>query len=304
MRMIGEIQGESMARTFGDFLYAQGIPNEVEPGNANQWAVWVKSDDDLARATDFLRLYLQNPTDDRFLSASRAAAELKRKEGEEQAAYRRRVRKGRSLFPSTSSYRFGIITYALIFICVGVFVLTKFGRDFEPVDSLWLSNYRTFAPLWKRVIDLREVRAGEVWRLLTPIFIHMNVMHIFFNMMWMATLGSLIEARQSRALMVRLVLLLGIGSNLVQYVSSGTGNFGGMSGVVYGLIGYMWIRGKFDPSCGLELDRNTVIMSMIWFFLCFTNWVGPIANGAHAGGLVLGMIWGWLASRRPPAVQA
>lgn len=302
--MIGEIQGESTARTFGDFLYAQGIANEVEPGRADHWAVWVKSDDDLARAADFLRLYLQNPADDRFLGASRAAAELKRKEGEDQAAYRRRVRKARNFFPSTSSHRFGIITYALIFVCAGVFVLTKFGRDFEPVDSLWLSNYRTFAPLWKRVIDLREVRAGEVWRLVTPIFIHMNVMHIFFNMMWMATLGSLIEARQSRALMIRLVLLLGIGSNLVQYVSYGTGNFGGMSGVVYGLIGYMWMRGRFDPSCGLQLDRNTVIMSMIWFFFCFTGWVGPIANGAHAGGLVLGMIWGWLATRRVFAARS
>lgn len=299
MRTIGEIQGEAEARTFGDFLYAQGIANEVEAGAAGQWAVWVKSDDDLPRAGGFLKLYLQNPTDERFQNAPREAAAVKRREGEEEAAYRRRVRRARDSFPTLRSHRFGIVTYAIIFACVVVFVLTKFGTDFAPVDSLWLSKYRTFAPLWKRFIDLREVRAGEVWRLVTPIFIHMNVMHILFNMMWMANLGSIIEAKQSRLLMIRLVLLLGIGSNLVQYAASGRGSFGGMSGVVYGLIGYMWMRGKFDPSSGLRLEQYTIVTSIIWFFVCFTGWVGPIANGAHAGGLLLGMLWGWLASRHP-----
>lgn len=297
MRMIGEIQGENAARTFADFLYAQGIPNEVEAGGGDHWAVWVKSDDDLARAGGFLKLYLASPSDERFRNAKRDADAVRRREGEDEAAYRRRVRKGRNLFPSLKGYRFGLVTYALIFASVIVFVLTKFGNDFEPVASLWLTKYRSFAPLWKRAFDLREVRAGEVWRLLTPIFIHMNVLHILFNSMWLATLGSQIEARQSRLLLVRLVLLLGIGSNLVQFVASGRGNFGGLSGVVYGLIGYMWMRGKFDPGSGLRLDQNTVIMSMIWFAICFTGWVGPIANGAHAGGLVFGMLWGWLAAR-------
>jgi GlpG protein len=127
----------------------------------------------------------------------------------------------------------------------------------------------------------------------------MSIMHIVFNMMWMADLGSMIEDRQSTGLLARLVILLGIGSNLTQYVVTGSGRFGGMSGVVYGLIGYMWIRGKFDPACGLRLHQQTVVTSIIWFFFCFSGYAGPIANGAHAGGLVLGMIWGWLASRRP-----
>jgi GlpG protein len=260
--------------------------------------VWVRSDDDLARAAELLQLYLQNPSDARFQNAGREAATLRRKEGEDEAAYRRRQRKAAGMFQNLSGHRFGIVSYAILFACVAVFVITKYGTNLEPVDSLWLSEHRSFAPLWKRVLDLREVWSGEVWRLLTPIFIHLNIVHIFFNMMWLASLGSLIEARQSRALLMRLVVLLGIGSNLVQFMVTGRPNFGGMSGVVYGLIGYMWMRGKFDPSSGLRLDSYTLIASMIWFFACFTGWVGPIANGAHAGGLVLGMAWGWLAARR------
>lgn len=297
MRSIGDIQGETAARTFGDYLYAQGIANEVEAGSADVWSVWVKSDDDLPRAGELLRVYRENPTDARYHSAAQEAAAVKRRESEEEAKYRRRTRNVRDTFTSLSGYRFGIITYALIFICVAVFVLTKFATEFEPVNSLWLSSHRTFAPLLKRVFDLREVNEGQVWRLVTPIFIHMSFLHIVFNMMWLASLGSMIEARQSKALMIRLVLVLAIGSNLVQWVATGKPYFGGMSGVVYGLIGYMWIRGKFDPACGLRLDRYTIITSIIWFAVCFTGWVGPIANGAHAGGLVIGMIWGWLASR-------
>ena len=299
MRTIGDIQGEAAARTFGDFLYAQGIANEVEAGSADVWSVWVKSDDDLARAGELLRAFQQNPTDARFRDASQVATALKHRESEDEASYRRRTRNVRDTFANLRGHRFGIITYALIFICVAVFVITKYGTQFEPVDSLWLSSHRTFAPLWKRVFDLREVNGGQVWRLITPVFIHMSFLHIVFNMMWLASLGSMIEARQSKALMARLVLFLAIGSNLVQWVATGKPYFGGMSGVVYGLIGYMWMRGKFDPTCGLRLDSHTIITSVIWFVVCFTGWVGPIANGAHAGGLVIGMFWGWLASRSP-----
>ena len=299
MRTIGDIQGEAAARTFGDFLYAQGIANEVEAGSADVWSVWVKSDDDLARAGELLRAFQQNPTDARFRDASQVATALKHRESEDEASYRRRTRNVRDTFANLRGHRFGIITYALIVICVAVFVITKYGTQFEPVDSLWLSSHRTFAPLWKRVFDLREVNGGQVWRLITPVFIHMSFLHIVFNMMWLASLGSMIEARQSKALMARLVLFLAIGSNLVQWVATGKPYFGGMSGVVYGLIGYMWMRGKFDPTCGLRLDSHTIITSVIWFVVCFTGWVGPIANGAHAGGLVIGMFWGWLASRSP-----
>jgi GlpG protein len=88
-------------------------------------------------------------------------------------------------------------------------------------------------------------------------------------------------------------------SNLGQMYMSGPG-FGGMSGVVYGLLGYIWIRGKFDPASGLYLHSSTVIMMLIWFFICFAPNAIPgmprIANTAHAVGLVSGMVWGYLSS--------
>jgi GlpG protein len=92
---------------------------------------------------------------------------------------------------------------------------------------------------------------------------------------------------------------LGACSNLAQfYVGHNNPVFGGMSGVIYGLLGYVWLRGKFDPGSGLYLHSSTVTMMIVWFFFCYTGFVGRIANTAHAVGLGMGLAWGYLSSLR------
>jgi GlpG protein len=74
-----------------------------------------------------------------------------------------------------------------------------------------------------------------------------------------------------------------------------------MSGVVYGLAGYVWMRGKYDLTSGVYLDRASIQWLLVWLVVCFTGAVGPIANVAHLAGLIIGVIWGrvaaWLAHR-------
>jgi GlpG protein len=89
------------------------------------------------------------------------------------------------------------------------------------------------------------------------------------------------------------VVVIAVTSNLAQYVVSGPA-FGGMSGVVYGLLGYVWIRGRFDPRCGMVLHPTTVMMMMIWLGLGFTGAIPRMANTVHASGLIVGMLWGFL----------
>lgn len=298
MRMIGTISDERAARRFGDALLVQGIANEVEPDAGSGWAVWVKSDDEMLRASEFLRLYAANPADAAFNDVSEQAAKVRAMAETDLERYRRRVKDSGKIFPSVRGHRFGPFTYSLIFLCIVVFLFMKMGDDTEAVRKLFFSEFAHPGNWWERLIFAPEVRAGEVWRLVTPIFLHFSLVHILFNMMWMADLGSMIERRVSTWLLLRLVLGLAIGSNLVQYAVTGHPAFGGMSGVVYGLVGYIWMRGKFDPACGLFLNKQTVVMSLIWFFVCLVNLIPNVANGAHAGGLILGMAWGWLASTR------
>jgi GlpG protein len=97
-----------------------------------------------------------------------------------------------------------------------------------------------------------------------------------------------------------LVVVIGVASNLAQYWVGGP-FFSGMSGVVYGLLGYIWMKGKFDPTSGLYLHPHTVAMMLIWFLVCLMGWVPNIANMAHAAGLGLGVLWGLLTSL--PAIR-
>jgi GlpG protein len=121
-------------------------------------------------------------------------------------------------------------------------------------------------------------------------------------MMWLYQLGSMIEARQGLLRFLLLVVVTGIFSNVAQYLVGGP-QFGGMSGVVYALAGYVWMRGKHDHASGLFLNQQSVTILLVWLVVCFTNVLGPVANYAHLGGLVSGMAIGrvsaYLALRKP-----
>ena len=68
--------------------------------------------------------------------------------------------------------------------------------------------------------------------------------------------------------------------------------FGGLSGVVYCLLGFIWMNKKFDEKATFALPRHDVLMMIGWFFFCFTGAFGPIANTAHGVGLAVGMGFG------------
>jgi GlpG protein len=287
MRLIGHIESDKDARTFGDFLYVQGIESEAER-DGNRWAIWVHSDDQIPAATKLLAEFRANPNDPRFLAGS-PAEKLREQQKAEDAAYRKRVVQARKLFPGLTGYGFGFVTYALIAASVVVFYLARTSDEgYERVSGLFITSAG----------GLQEVRQGEVWRLVTPILIHFSFAHILFNMLWLRDLGSLFEARLSSWYFAVFVVIAAAASNYAQYVVGHHGSFGGMSGVVYALIGYAWIRGRLDPAAGIHLDRQSLIWALIWFVACFTGRVGPIANTAHAVGLVTGAAWAFIDSKR------
>jgi GlpG protein len=215
----------------------------------------------------------------------------------DEAKYRKKLSDRRNLFRPLTGYGFGPLTFVLIVISGVVAIYSKLGADPQTIMRLFMTDYTVSDRFLAWNNHLPEIMHGQVWRLITPIFIHYGALHILFNMLWLRDLGSMIEGRQSSWMLAALALVIAACSNLAQFWYGGPA-FGGMSGVVYGLLGYIWMRGKFDPGSGLYLHPSTVTMMIIWFFACFTPIIPHVANGAHATGLIIGLAWGYLSSLR------
>ena len=290
MRMIGSVADEAGARRLGDYLLSLGIDNHVEPMGA-AWAVWVERDDDLERARGELSQFERNPTDDRFAAAAREAGRVRaEREAKQQRLARnfRDVRGGWLLRPQAGP---GPVTLAIIAFCGLVAATGWLGVNQDKLNALLIQpiEYDVEGRAYTRT-HLEAVKRGEVWRLVTPILIHGGVLHLLFNMMWVYQLGSQIEDRKGALALVVLVVVSAIPSNVLQFMDSGP-LFGGMSGVVYALFGYVWMKGRYQPQEGMGVDRGTVIMMLVWLVLCMTV-IKNIANTAHVVGLGIGLAFG------------
>ena len=296
MRLIGHLPTEANATTFSDFLCVEGIGNEVESEHEG-WAVWIHSEDEWQKARDLLAAFLANPRDARFADKSARARELRASATAEVEAVERRTYDRRAIFRASMSYSVGPLTAILMGLCVALAVLAWSGYKERILNELLLTKVLLTDQGVKWFIGLPEIRGGEFWRLLTPAFVHTEPLHLIFNMLWLMTLGSMIEARLGLGLLGLLVIVIGVLSNLAQYYQMSP-YFNGFSGVNYGLFGYIWVRGLRDPRSGLALSMQTTAMMVIWFFLCLAGVIPGVANMAHAAGLGLGLVWGFLDSIR------
>jgi GlpG protein len=278
MRIIGHLENEARAKTLGDYLTSVDIRNQVEQDDQG-WAVWIHSEDQMDAGKQALTAYLQNPNDAKYQEASRTASLLAAQEKQDKVKFQKRFRNRDQIWRSSSSAR-----VTLVFIVISVIITLASNLPSFPIHWFFMSDLIG--------AGLLEVQHGQVWRLLTPIFIHFGMLHLFFDMYWLYILGSMIEIRGGSIVLLRLLLVIGIGSNLGQFYFYNSPLFGGMSGVDYGLFGYIWLRSMVDPNSGLYLDPMTIWVMIIWFFLCWFGMIGNVANGAHAVGLLIGILWG------------
>ena len=305
MRPIGEFDDEERASTFSGYLNYKGISCEVEEDDEGKsWTVWAHNEETLAKAIAEIHEFRQKPDASKYAELAREAHKQEKKERkiEENKVSRWRQETLRNRWQDRNR-RPGIMTMALIITCAATFFVSKMGENTESVGAFYISEYVHLgakdAPVYLAATQtvLPEVMEGQVWRIITPIFLHFGFLHILFNMFWLHDLGSLIENRRGTGYFVAFILLAAIISNIAQYCVSGP-SFGGMSGVVYGLFGYVWMKGKFDPGDGIEMNPSTVTIMLAWFALCFTGVFGHVANWAHAGGLIVGTLWGYASAMR------
>src|SRR5439155_4870026 len=142
-------------------------------------------------------------------------AHRKRKEEQElKSAAGKRMFGAEDVFGGRLIWGMGRITALLVGISVVIWILYQIPsvRPYFGVLSITQQYIGSQSDRWTK--GLEEVRRGEVWRLITPIFIHFNLLHIFFNMLWLRDLGTLIELRRGGKYLLLQVVLIGAISNL------------------------------------------------------------------------------------------
>jgi GlpG protein len=139
---------------------------------------------------------------------------------------------------------------------------------------------------------LQQINSGEWWRLITPIFLHFDVMHVVFNVTILWFLANQIERQQGHIFILMLISVIAIVSNTVQFLYSPDRLFGGMSGVNYGLLSYAFLAIKFDRKRHYIMPQGffifSVIMMVLGFFNIFALFGYSIANWAHLAGFSAG----------------
>ena len=280
MITIGRINNPRAAQAFCDYMKTRQV-KVIYEHREDQFVLLLERPEDEDFACAELRSFLSNPQDPKYLDASWSHGTTDRWFTFQGAG------KGEGL--KRFWRRAGLVTKSLVLISVAVTLLTAFG-DYYPLTRLLMISDPA---IWQG--QLTEVFSGQIWRLLTPIFLHFMVLHILFNMMWLWDLGGKIERKESSFFLLFFVFSSGLISNLIQYFSSGPG-FGGMSGVVYALLGYVWIRSEKTGS-GYDLNSAIVTLMLIWLILGYTGILGPIGNAAHLSGLLIGVAYGFGINR-------
>ena len=259
MRQIGSLDQESDARRFAAFLVTSGIAAQPEK-EGDRWAIWVREENQLDNARLALVEFRREPTDPRYRDVESEAQQILREEAKRREQARKNVIEMRGRWGHAAAGRHPLVL-TLVALSIGVGLASNMGRDRTgaTLRALLFADpvHLVRDPQWNpanvndRFVDVRQ---GQVWRIITPIFVHYGAMHLAFNMIMFYQLGGMIESRRGTWRLGLMILAIAALSNLGQVLvpgESGTPFMAGMSGVVYGLFGYIWMKSLYAPEMGL-----------------------------------------------------
>jgi len=185
----------------------------------------------------------------------------------------------------------GWVTWLILVTCVATALATWFGSNSLTNWLRWSSE---------------DIVAGQWWRAITPVFLHFNVfnaifIHVLFNCLGWLMLGGVIESHEGSRHLLLLFLLSALVSNTVGGYFYGS-YFGGISGVCFALIGYVWLRGFDEPEYHRVIPPSLFYASLIYMFAGFFQIIHGMADWVHASGLATGLLAASLLVDHGPAV--
>lgn len=189
------------------------------------------------------------------------------------------------------------VTTAVLLACLIVAAITQLGDSLDTVRWFTFNDFSIRGDYVYFTTLTQGLEQGQWWRLWSPMLLHFGFLHLAMNMMWYWELGRRIEYQQGWLFLLLLTLASALVSNVSQFMFSDAALFGGLSGVLYAVLGHCWIYQRIYPQASYALPSGVVAMMLVWLLLCLFGVVtalgfGQIANAAHVSGLLLGCLSG------------
>ncbi|MGB0733131.1 MAG: rhomboid family intramembrane serine protease [Pontibacterium sp.] len=260
---------------FVQFLRAQGIHHRVLETERGQ-EIWLQNETDMARVQNAFSQW--------------AKGELVIEESN--------TTKGVSINGFAGGISGKVLSLSLIILSILLTLYTDAGQSIDRFGQFTIADIVAQNDALYSNGLIPSLEAGELWRLITPIFLHLSLTHLAFNAMWVWVVGSRIETQLGWGTLAMLTLFASVLSNVAQYYDSGP-LFGGLSGVVYALFGFAFLWQKWHPYVHLGVSKALMGFVLFWLVLGYTELpqtlgLGSMANTAHLVGLICGVVFAFI----------
>ncbi|RWR02422.1 intramembrane serine protease GlpG [[Pantoea] beijingensis] len=270
MRRVAHFTNPRQAQAFVDYMATRGVTLRIEYDETYYLLLEDEANEDVVE--NELELFVRDPLNPRYQAASWASGNTSSGLSYQRSSLLVNIRQ-----------RAGPLTMAVMLVCIAIFILMQIIGDRSVMAWLaWPSGQEQYF---------------QLWRWFSHALLHFSLLHILFNLMWWWYLGGVVEKRLGSGKLVVITLISALLSGWMQAKFSGVW-FGGLSGVVYALMGYVWLRGERDPESGIFLERGLMAFAILWLVIGYFGAFGlSIANAAHVMGLIVGLVMAFVDTR-------
>lgn len=263
-----QLKDHNIALLFSNYLQSLGIQAQLKASTEQGYVIYCP-EDNISQAKVEFDAFIKQPYADKYQQAAWDRGETVTLNSDDYSLL--------NSFKDNFLAHAGLVTLVVFILCWLVFLGSELGWAQQLFNSLQFYPQLSVAAF-----------IADPLRLIGPAFFHFSWLHIVFNTMWWWQLGGSIEKALGKATLINLLLISAIVSNVGQYLVSGS-NFGGLSGVVYALVGFVWWFGYLAPERGLSLSKPLVGFLLFWLVLGFVDLLPVnVANTAHLLGLLSG----------------
>lgn len=271
MMRITHFNNPRLAQAFVDYMATRGVTLHIE--HEQTYTIMLEDESKAAMVENELQQFVRDPMHPRYQDASWHAGNTASGLQYQHSSILDNIRQ-----------RAGPLTMTIMLACIAVFILMQVIGD--RAVMAWLA--------W----PADEAQDFQLWRWFSHALLHFSLLHILFNLLWWWYLGGAVEKRLGSGKLVVIALISALLSGWMQAKYSGVW-FGGLSGVVYALMGYAWLRGERDPESGIYLERGLMAFAILWLVIGYFGVFGlSIANAAHVTGLLVGLAMAFVDTRR------